>query len=144
MVLHILSHDDLSLLPLLRRLVVTGDYLPLNSISIGYSQLQQRKENLDEMISPTLYEHFEGRPSSTPLNDKFGGFLFSQSKRLNTTVDAQIENYRASLELYEQIWEAQVSQLELWKLFVGAFDDVAAVNQVQLPTPSSISSIIID
>ena len=141
MVLHILSQDDLSLLPLLRRIVVTGDYLPLNSIPIGYSQLQQRKDELDELISPTLYEHFEGRPPSTPLNDRFGGVLFSQSKRLNTTVDEQIETHRASLQLDELIWEAQVSQLELWKLFVGAFDDVAAVNQVLL-TSFSLPSII--
>ena len=130
MVLHILSRDDLTLLPLLRRLVVTGNYLPLNSISIGYSNLQQRKEELDELISPTLYEHFEGQQPSTPLNDKFGGHLFNQSRHLDTTVHEQIENVRARLELDEQIWEAQISQLELWQLFIGAFEDVAAVNQV--------------
>ena len=130
--LQLLSRDDLTVLPLLKSLIVSGEYLPLNSVEIGYSQLQQRKDELDELISPTLYQHLEGQQPLTPINDRFGGLLFSQGKRNGNGngMDDQIRIFRESLELDEQVWEALVSQLELWQNYVGAIDDVTAFSQV--------------
>lgn len=55
--LQLLVTDDAAVLPLLRALVVSGDFLPLNSVAIGYEQLKLRKDELDELIGPTLYSH---------------------------------------------------------------------------------------
>lgn len=135
--LQFISTDDASLLPLLRRLVVSGDYLPLNSVAIGYQQLQFRKDELDEMIGPTLY----GQLSPSRGGKKIIGFgngeeldnnnIDADASALNP-VEEKIQLVREELKLAEGMWDAQVSLLELWQLYLGAMSDAAAFSQVIL------------
>ena len=83
----------------------------MNLVDIGYSQLQQRKDELDERISPNLYQLLEGQQ---PINDHLGGLLFSQGKRNGKGTGDQIKISRESRELVES-GKPTGSQLEVWQ-----------------------------
>jgi len=144
LVLQLLMTDDAAVLPLLRALVVSGEYLPLNSVAMGYDQLKLRKDELDELIGPTLYSHLDkkkrkngkGRkfvtqeqPPYTPLSSSFNGGTTSECGD-EEEMEEHVRVFRGALELDEVVWEAQVSQLELWQLYVAALEDVSACSQL--------------
>jgi len=64
----------------------------------------------------------------TPLSSSFNGG--SSSECGDEEVEEHVRVFRDALEVDEVVWEAQVSQLELWQLYVAALEDVAACSQL--------------